>query len=184
MEQQLPPLHLACQDDEMRPNMALIEIANNIATATNGHILVKIDLSIASQLSPETLTLLNGKYIHMEAWKAIHKCDFVEFFDDQIDIIQKGIKKTFYYSTANGSFFNTNAIVIEIKDAGETPVRLIALSPKLIGIIAKIFQSVDLKFSFTGDKKGVVVFPYEESGMCAILMPASSDQVSNRYLFY
>lgn len=183
MEQQLPPLHLACEEDDLRPNMALIEIVNNIASATNGHILVKIDLSIASALSPETLKMLNGKYIHMEAWKAIHKCDFVEFFDDQIDIIQNGIKKTFYYSTANGQFFNTNAIVIEIKDAGETPVRMIAVNPKFIQILSKIFQSTDIKMSFTGDKKGIVVFPFEHSGMCAILMPCTTETV-NRYLFF
>jgi len=40
MEQILNPLHLACIADEFRYNLRLIEIKNNIATATNGMILV------------------------------------------------------------------------------------------------------------------------------------------------
>jgi hypothetical protein len=75
-------------------------------------------------------------------------------------------------------------IVIEVKEAGETPVRLICMNPKLINILAKIFQSTDMKYSFSGEKKGIVVFPFEDSGMFAILMPAYSEQLANRYLFY
>ena len=115
----LKPLHLACIKDETRPNMRLIEIQNNIATATNGTILVKIDLTLTSSIEPEVLKFLNGKFIDMETWKEIHKCDTLEIYDEQIDCYKAGIKKTFYYSQATGSFFNTNSIVEDVKTAGE-----------------------------------------------------------------
>jgi len=44
MEQILNPLHLACRADDFSPNARLIEIKNGIATATNGHIVARVDL--------------------------------------------------------------------------------------------------------------------------------------------
>ena len=97
MEQQLKPIHLICTEDEMRPNMALIQIKNNVAYATNGHVLVKIDLQATSNLQKETLDIINGKYIHKEVWKEIWKCDVLEFEEDKIVCHKDGIKKIFEY---------------------------------------------------------------------------------------
>ena len=181
---QFAPLHLACGDDELRPNLHLIKIASNIATATNGNIMVKIDLSMCTQLDEETLKTLHGKNIHKETWKEIHKADMVQFFEDQIDVHNKGIKKTFYYQAADGVLWDDGSIIIPIKEAGEEAKRIVMYNPKYIGIIAKIFQEEQMIFSFSANNKGTIVFPSSESGMFAVLMPMESSHELNRYLFY
>lgn len=178
----LPPLHLACGDDELRPNLQLIKIKNNIATATNGNMLVKIDLSLTSPFDIEVLNMLNGKYIHKEVWKELHKCDSVQYFDDQIDCWNNGIKKTFYYSDHNGEFWDDSTIIQDIKEAGETPQRIVTYNPQFITILQKIFKADKLSFSFTSEHKGTIVFPYSDSGMFAVLMPMKSNDL-NRYFF-
>lgn len=183
MKQYLKPIHLACGDDELRPNIALIEINNNIATATDGSILVKVDLTMNnnSELTPEQLKTINGKFIHREVWKEIFKCDFLEFDDQYIICHKDSIKKLFEYSEANGAFFNTNTIVEELKFTGGEEKEYIAYSPKYIAIIHKIFQHEQMIFSFSKKNKGTVVFPFEESGMFAVLMPREA--TAGRYLF-
>lgn len=181
---QFAPLHLASSDDEMRPNLALIKIKNGIATATNGHIMVKIDLALCTELTEQQLKVLNDKNIHMETWKEIHKADWVQFFEDQIDCHKNGIKKTYYYSDAVGQLWDDNAIIIGIKDAGEEPKRIMMYNPKFITILDKIFGESQMVFSFSKENKGTVVFPSNGSGMCAILMPMDCSEELNRYLFY
>jgi len=183
-EQKLKPLHLACLDDEMRPNYNLIRINNNIATATNGTILVKLDLTMVSSLLPEELEIINGKYIHAEVWKEIHKCDQIEFLEDEIVCHNNDIKKRFDYSQPTGELWDSNSIVQDIKEAGEMSKRIAQFNTKMIQIVAKIFDADTLYFSFTkGNKKGTVVFPYEDSGMFAIIMPVELRDGVNRYFF-
>lgn len=179
MEQVLPPMHLVCDNDELRPNAALIQIKNGCATATNAQIIVRVDLKINS-VYIEQFPCLEGKYIHMEVWKDIHKCESLEFAEDGITCHKNGIVKYFDYAIPNGEFFNIQSIIDQVKKDGEEEKRLITYSPKLISIIHKIFNSHTLHFSFTKGNNGTVVFPDETSGMMAILMPAFAEGV-NRY---
>jgi hypothetical protein len=183
MTQQLPPLHLACLEDEMRPNFSLIELKNNIATATNGSILVKCDLSKTSNIEPEFIQKLDGKFIHFQVWKELYKCDSFEILEDQINCSKNGIVKTFYYSNPQGEFFKTNSIILDIKEGGESDKRYSIYSPKLISILHKIFQHETMIFSFSSENHGDIVFPFEDSGIFAVLMPAYSEQKPNRYFF-
>jgi hypothetical protein len=54
----LPPIHLACVMDEFRYNMALIEIKNGVASATNGHMIVNIELAKHTDFSEDDLKKL------------------------------------------------------------------------------------------------------------------------------
>ena len=182
MAQQLKPLHLVCVDDEMRPNLKMIEIKNGIAQATNGHILVKLQLNTTSTLTPEQIAILNGKYIHMNVWKELWKCDLIELDDEWITCNKDGIVKRFEYAEPNGSFFTFDTIIGEIKEAGEEPQRIVCYNPDFITILAKIFQTESLFFSFSPNNKGTIVFPDDVSGMFAVLMPKSTD-AQNRYLY-
>lgn len=178
---QLPPLHLACLDDEMRPNFRLIEIKNGIATATNGTIIVKIDLSLNGNLTPDQVNVLNGKYIHMEVWKEIQKCDVLEVDDEHIIANKNGINKIFEYSNPNGAFFKIENVILDVKEAGEEPKRIMAYNPKFIGIVEKIFKHEQMCFSFSKGDMGTFVFPYSGSGMFALIMPMECTE--NRYFF-
>lgn len=190
----LNPLHLACLDDDDRPNLKLIEVKNNIATATNGSLLVKMDLTVTSKLTPGMIKILNGKFIHMHVWKEIVKCDSLELDDQNIICNKLGINKIFEYSMPQGEFFKIDNMILDIKESGPTERRVACYSSNSISIISDIFKTDDLNFSFTkGAKvkgedgelreslKGTVVFPYSESGMFAILMPRET--VENRYMF-
>jgi len=185
MDQLLKPLHLVCVMDEMRTNFALIEIRNGIAQATNGHILVRIDLRNAeteTKLSLSDIETLNGKYIHMNVWKEIYKCDLLELDNYGIYCHKDGIKKTFEYSQPQGTFFDIGTIVTEVIEGGEEDKRIMTYSPKLISIIDKVFQSPQLHFSFSKGHNGTLVYPSYGGGMFAVLMPLMSDGV-NRYYF-
>lgn len=182
MDQFLKPLHLACGDDDLRPNIRLIEIKNNIASATEGHILVKLDLTQTSMLQPEQLKTLDGKYIDKEVWKEIYKCDLLEFDDAHIICHKNSIKKMFEYATPNGEFFNINKIIEQAADDGVEAKTLISYNSKFINILQKIFQNESLTFSFSKGNQGTFVYPYEHSGMFAILMPQASEN-TNRYYF-
>lgn len=182
-EKKLPALHLACIEDELRPNFSLIKIDNYIASATNGTILVKIDLRITTGIEHEILKIMNGKYIHCNAWKEFFKCDEIEILEDQIHCYKNGIKKTFYYSNPVGEFFKFDNIIIDIKESGEDEKRYRIYSPRLISTIHKIFECDSLTFCFSKEFKGDVVFPSEGCGMFAVLMPQFTERPPNRYFF-
>lgn len=182
----LPPIHLACQESDSRTNLALIEIKNKIATATNGHILVKIDLSQVTALKdkPDMLKKMEGKFIHMNVWEEMSKCKLLTIEDDVITTHKDGINKMFEFSHSQGEFFKTNSIIDEIEFAGEEPKRLVFLNTKLLGTLAKIFETSHLHVSFTkGENKGMLVFPYHGCGSFAVLMPLHEDKAENRYFF-
>ena len=183
MEQQLPPLHLACGNDELRPNICLIEIKGTIATATDGHMIVKIDLSQNGNLTPDQIKVLDGRFIHSEVWKELHKCDLIELDETGMWCNKNGIRKGFEYSEVQGTFFKIDTIIEAAKIDGEESKRLVSYNPAFITVLAKIFQSSTMHFSFTkGKNKGTIIFPSEHCGMFALLMPVDSDGV-NRYLF-
>lgn len=182
MEQILSPLHLACIADDMRPNMRLIEIKNGIATATNGHIIARVDLRENGGLTPEQIELLNGKFIDMEVWKECHKCEQVEVTDENIVCFKNGIKKTFDFSLAQGQFFNTDSIIIDIANSGAEDKGSVKYNPKFIAIFQKIFGSDQITFSFTAGNKGTLVYPNDFGGMFGVLMPMYTT-TENRYYF-
>lgn len=179
----LNPLHLACVDDELRPNTRLIEIKNNVASATNGHVLVKIDLSLVSPFTPEQRKILNGKYIHMKVWEEMSSCDSLSLDEDEIVCNKDGINRIFEYSLAQGEFFKVDHVVDEIKRIGEEPKRIIKYNTKMIALISKIFKCDNLFFSFSKGNAGTIIYEYEDSGMFAVLMPTSIDGAPNRYFF-
>ena len=178
----LNPLHLACLDDELRPNARLIEIKNNIASATNDLILVKIDLSLTTSLTKQMLCVLDGKFIHMSVWAEICNCDVLTLSEDLITCNKSGINKMFEYSNPQGSMFAMNDIVTEINLAGEEKKRIIAYNTKLIATLSKIFNCEILNFSFSNGNKGTFVYPHYDCGMFAVLMPVE-DTAENRYFF-
>lgn len=181
-EEFLPPLHLVCHNDEFRPNMKLIEVKNGIAQATNAHMIVKVNLIEASKLTADQVDMLNGRYVHMEVWKEIHKCEMIELSEDYIVCWKNGIKKIFEYGEPNGEFFSIDTIIRNCKEAGEEPQRLVGMNAKYIEILHKIFGSGTIYFSFSAANHGIICFPGEDSGMFALLVPVTTDGV-NRYMF-
>lgn len=182
IEIKLPPLHLACMMDDMRPNMALIEIINGVASATNGHIIVKIDLNKHGHLTKEQIEFINGKHIHMETWKEMHKCDVLNIDGEGLHITNKGITKNIDFSEPLGEFFKIQTVIDDVKLKGQNAVPCIGMNASFIEIIRKVFGTELLAFSFTGEGKGIVVIP-TKSDMdyaWAMIMPIMLIEI-NRY---
>ncbi len=175
------PLHLACGNDEENPSTMLIGIKKTTATASNGNLMVKLDLSLTSSLSKEDLDILDGKYIHKQAWKEFHKADEVEFEKTMIHCHKDGVKKTFYYSKPNLELWINDTAQVT-KEAGDANHRIICLSSSQIDIIRNIFQEDALNFSFSPKRGGTVIWPTVDSGMYAILKPEEQMEM-NRYIF-
>lgn len=181
MRQIFKPLHLACGNNEEDPSTMLIGIKSNNATASNGKLMVKLDLTKTSSLTQEDIELLNGKYIHKETWKSIHKCDDLEITDKAIHCHANGVKKTFYYEKPNAELWE-NDTVITVKEEGDANKRVICHSAAQIDIITKIFQDDCLNMSFSPKRHGTVIWTTKDSGMFAILKPEEQLEL-NRYLF-
>jgi hypothetical protein len=183
MKQFLKPLHLACLADDTRPNMKLIQIKDGVATTTNGHILVRIDLRQLECLPEEDLEILNGKYIHLEVWKEIHKCDELTFDDVYIYCKKTGITKIFEYSEPQGEFFSIDSIIEDVKTAPLKQVNALAFNPKFYTTIAKIFETERLDIIIT-ENNMLNVHPSYDSGMFALLAPFDTrDTPPLKYVF-
>ena len=183
MRQLLKPLHLACKHDDEHPNFSLIAIRKNTATASNGNLLVKLDLTKTSSLSAEDLETLEGKFIHMNTWKEIFKADELEFEPKAIHCHKNGIKKTFYYDTVavQKEFFQDD-IVQEVMDLGQERKGVICHSAAQIENVHHIFQEDNLNMSFSAKNRGTVIWADGDKGMFAILKPEEQVEL-NRYLF-
>jgi len=182
MNRNLNPLHLVCGDDELRPNLRLIEIKNNTATATNAICIVKIDLLKAELFTEEELQFMNGKFIDREVWKEMHKCDFLEFDDQYIIVTKNGIRKIFEYADHQGSFLNYDSVIIDLKNKRPESKQHISMSAKQIEILRKIFDCNDLIFCFSEGMAGINVISNGIDSMFAILMPIYTPE-ANRFLF-
>lgn len=190
------PLHTVCLRDEDRPNFSLIQVKDNIARATNGSVIVCMNLLQCSKLDPSQVEMLHGKYIHMDVWAKMAKCDEIEIDDETICIIIKGVKHRFEYNepedhqddgkpeweTRKKRWFDLDSIILNIKRNGEDNKRLVGIDSDNIKIVAKAFDLYHLYFSFSPRDLGMVVFPGEDMGMFAIIMPLDSGGV-NRYMF-
>lgn len=86
----LPPLHLACSTDELRTEMMCVFIDEGVATATNGHILVRYNLS--DYLEQADLNKLNGKLIPASFWKIMSQTELwcIKIHEDRIEARMKG----------------------------------------------------------------------------------------------
>lgn len=184
MIQYLKPLHLVCINDDFRPNCRLIEIKNGIAQATNGHMLIKIQLADNSELTPEDIATLNGKYIDMEVWKEAFKCEKLEITEEVIIVHKNGIRKMFDYSDSQGTFFNLDSVIETIKSKHSEGKEFIRLNARSISTIQKVFGESEIIFAFSEGDSGVLMYTRNDCGMFALLMPVMDDYLAaNRYFF-
>jgi hypothetical protein len=110
----------------------------------------------------------------MTAWKEIHNADYIVFHDDSIECLNDGIKKFYEYQNPQGEFFNLKTVIEDAVKDGSEAKEIIGFNPKYLTTLSKIFAhcgGTQLVFSFSKGSKGAFVYPYNESGMFALLMP-------------
>lgn len=175
MSKTLPPIHLLCSEDELRPAMCHIEILDGVATATNGYLIGKMSLSEYSGLDEVTIKRLSGKLIHRDAWKIMIDADTIAFDDDKSEYItytKGGIEARVAIKDRKELQFPDYHTLIKNIANGRYGVRsFIAFNPKWIELSRKLFSSDTLIIRFY-DQEGVFVcFPGTDAKAFIGIMP-------------
>lgn len=153
----LPPLDLATGKDEISPNIHYIEVKKGIATATNGQVIVQVNLRETSELTEEIIKALDGKLIHRDVWKAISDAETIEVDDNSIHYEKGGINADVSIDTVH-KFPDYQSIVKKIAGAKFEKRSFLAFNPKFVAIAHKIFKA-NLVLRFYEDQNMVVLFP-------------------------
>lgn len=154
----LPPIHLACSDDELRPALAHIEILDGIATATNSHIIARLNLSEYSKLPEEAIKQLNGKMIHRDVWQSIQNADLIEIEGDTLHYEEGGIKAD-YDISSDLKFPDYHGIIEAVQQSIFDNKSFVCFNPKFIAIANKLFPSEMLICRFYENNEMMVFFP-------------------------
>jgi len=166
----LPPIHLACSDDELRPALNLVEIIDGIATATNGDIIARMNLGAYSKLDETTIKLLNGKLIHRDVWESCIDADILTIDGDSIHMDKGGIKATFDIATAL-KFPDHHKIIQAVANSLFDDKSYVCFNPKFIAIAAKLFPSESLICRFYENNDMMVFFPSGDAKGFMGIMP-------------
>ena len=158
----LPPLHLACSDDELRPALQHIEIIDGIATATNAHVIARLNLSVFSYLTDEAIRKLNGKLIHRDIWEVIQDATLIEVEGDRLHYEKGGVKADFDISTTY-KYPDHKVIIDAVANSMFGKKSFICFDPNLVVIAKKIFPSENLIMRFYANNDMMVLFPSGET---------------------
>lgn len=166
----LPPIHLACTDDELRPALQMVEVIDGIATAANGNIIARMNLGAYSKLEDETIKKLNGKLIHRDVWESIVDADILTVDGDSIHMDKGGIKATFDIST-DLKFPDHHTIIQAVANSIFDNKSFVCFNPKFIAIAAKLFPSENLICRFYDNHEMMVFFPSGDAKGFMGIMP-------------
>lgn len=166
----LPPLHLACSDDELRPALQHIEIIDGIATATNAHIICRLNLAEYSTLTDDVIRELNGKLIHRDVWETIQDATLIEVVENTIHYEKGGIRADFDI-TCDLKFPDHKTIVDAVANSIFDKKSFVCFNPKWITIANKIFPSESLICRFYNNHEMMVFFPSGEAKGFLGIMP-------------
>lgn len=173
----LPPIHLACSNNELQPAMTYVKIENGWATATDAHIAVQMELKSFSELRSEDIDRLNGKFIHKDIWKILMDAHFLtvsEFDSNLITYVKNGVRAV-YDISCDVKFPNLKGVLKTALDKGYEPRQIFGIAPKYIPVIQKIFACSQLFFrSYKGGPMPgygpFVIFAPEIENAYALLM--------------
>lgn len=179
-EHNLPPVWKACSNDDLRPALQHVEIKHNIATATDGHVLVRVCYDFISA----GLTQNEPVYIHWRLFKLINDSIRFEFYygDDDMDnqlrvrctdknglVAMYAIRDTLPYP-----FPNYKAILPKIDEYNGCDIKSgISVNPKLLQR-AYDASGIDIpssKILMKHESRALIVAPYNDIAAVAIIMP-------------
>lgn len=171
----LPPIHLACATKDGSSALQYVEILDGIATATNAHVLARLNMETHSLIPATTLKALSGKLIHRDVWETVLEADFIEVEGDTLHYSKGGAKGDLDI-TVSEKFPDYSGIIKAIANSAFGKKSFVCLDPKLIQIAAKLFPSKGLVFRFYEADAMTLVFPsFEPNGFVGI-MPMQLDE--------
>ena len=164
----LPKLHLACSDDDIRPALEFISIIDNVGYATEGHLVIAINLKYCSGMTEDVLEKLNGKFVHRNTWKKIIDAVELTIENDEIVYVDGSIKAKFLYET-DVKFPDVISLLNETIQKPETETSHFGFSLKLINILVNVFNSNEIYFLKKG--QNFLAYPSVGSYQYAMICP-------------
>lgn len=158
----LPPIHLACSDDKLRPSLQHIEIIDGKATATNAMVIAQLNLEKYSKLDERTIKHLNGKLIHKDVWESIQDADVIKISGDMLHVEMGGIKADYNIAT-DFKFPDHESIINAVANSIFDKKSFVCFNPKYIALAAKLFPSENLICRFYENHDMMVFFPSGEA---------------------
>lgn len=176
----LPPIHIACSDDEMALPLQHVEILDGIATATNGFLLVRLNLSVYSSFDDNVLKKLSGKYIHRDVWKMIHTAENI-FLDEEKEnvliFIDGGVDAEVTIKDATEiKFPNYQSLIDRIANSRYDKKSFISFNPEWVATAKKIFGSENLIMRFYEKEGMFTLFPSGDAKAFMGIMPTIVDE--------
>jgi hypothetical protein len=147
----LPPIHLACSTDEIRPAMNCVWINSGIAYATDAHVLAVVDLREESGLTPDQIEFLHGKLIHRNVWKLLCKSFIQEITATGIVVLGDYATVEYRFAEPDMKYPNVITVLNERLAKPLESVPMYAFDPKLIKIAAEIIGTQYLHFTSHGN---------------------------------
>lgn len=179
----LPPLHLVCSDDDLRPAMTGVYIHNKCAVATNAHILIVAKMEDHFKGCEEVLAKLEGKIIPAAAWKMLIGKVILEL----ISVDEKSITFTrtlngapvaLTYKFIESTFPEYQIAFPNLKDL--KPVERIGFNASFIAPISKITRYSQLFLYFQHEHKSMI-FKNADGDICGLLMPVLNAETAQNF---
>jgi hypothetical protein len=170
----LPPIHIACSDDEISHSLMHVEVLDGIATATNGHLIVRLNLAEHSSLDDMTIKRLSGKYIHRDIWHLLHDAENIYFNNegDVITYIKGGIEAEIRIkSEVEIKFPNYQELIRKIANTRFEKKSFIAFNPEWVTVAKKIFNTQTLILRFYEQENMFTIFPGGDAKAFMGVMP-------------
>lgn len=176
----LPPIHLACTDDELRIAMQYVKIKDGIAYATNTHLLACINLKHHSELSEDVIKELDGKYVHAETWASVMDADMI-FIEGNEILYSKGLIKARFEISDDINFPDIEIFIKESMNPEIVQLSKVSFNPLYVELLRKVFKHTEMTMLFKGGR--LLCYPCVGSYQYAILMPIQSNEVTDEFEF-
>lgn len=163
-------LHLACaKNDQYRPVMSYIYFENGFAIATNGHIMVALNIKECSTFTDDEIEELDGKFLHWAAYAELIKENAVKITDEGFLVDNVASQKTVHFMKFD-KYLNYNSIFYDRKQG---QLSEIGMDISLISTLQKILPYKNVKFEFNSDEKSSILITDTEGEYKskAVIMP-------------
>lgn len=173
-------LHLACGNDEIRPQLSMVCVHNGKAYATNSRIAVEIDLRETTDLTEGQIKALENRLIHAGSFKRIIT-EGVETIGDKINTLSCGyVAKTSYALEINGEplkypkAWDVIADAFNSQSLSERPFEF-GINTKYLDQLIKAMGGGRVAVYAKSDGRAVCVRSLEYNGVRGIIMPTLID---------
>lgn len=165
-------LHIACSDDDYRIVMNHIYFDNGYAVASNGYVIIKAYLKEISSFTDEEIEMLNGKFLHRDAFKELIKYNDVEVDKDgflvKTDLFSMKIN---FYSKDDIKYPNYEKVISSLS---KEKIDFIGISLNRLSLLTECINQDKVKLEFNGTENGIIVKFLSEKiiNSIGLIMPA------------